>query len=572
MRDLSVAYEARLLSGEAPRWAALPVQYADYTLWQRELLAEVGEEQAEFWARTLADLPQELALPTDRPRPEHPSHAGGLLHFGIPAELHHRLESLARGQGVTLFMALQAALAVLLSRIGAGGDVPLGTATAGRSDQALDDLVGFFVNTLVLRTDTSGNPPFAELLQRVREADLAAFAHEDLPFERIVEQLNPDRTGGRHPLFQTMFVLQNNAPAGLDLPDTHITPQPLDAAPSKFDLGWSFTEQRDVDGNPAGISGMLQYATDLFDAATAEELHRLFVRVVDAVTGDPDAGVEGVEFFASAEQERTLLGRSAERRSELLRSAESRDAETASGSGAGLVRGPRSVQEELLSGLFAQVLGVQSVAPGDNFFALGGHSLKATRLISRIRSVLGVELGVRTLFGAPTVAGLLEHLTGEGAVARPAVTARPRPEVLPLSFAQQRLWFLDRFEQSPTYNAPFAFRIEGPVDLEALQRAIEDVVARHESLRTVFPDVDGEPFQHILPPEQAGAKVSVVQCTPADLPTLIQEAAFTSFALASDLPLRVSLFSSSAAEHVLLLTLHHIASDGWSEAPLLRDL
>ncbi|MCE4949039.1 condensation domain-containing protein, partial [Streptomyces albulus] len=365
LRDLSVAYGARL-AGEAPQWKPLPVQYADYTLWQRELLARVGEEQAQFWARTLADLPPELALPTDRPRPAHPTHAGGLLHFRVPAELHHRLESLARGQGVTMFMALQASLAVLLARLGAGGDVPLGTATAGRSDQALDDLVGFFVNTLVLRTDTSGNPSFVEVLQRVREADLAAFAHEDLPFERVVEQVNPDRTGGRHPLFQTMFVLQNNAQASLDLPDTHITPQPLDAAPSKFDLGWSFAEQRDADGNPAGITGMLQYATDLFDPATAEALHRLFVRVVDAVTGDPDAGVAGAEVFESAEQERTLLGRSAERRGELLSAAGLRSAQAESDAEGGSARGPRSVREELLCGLFAQVLGLPSVLPDDN--------------------------------------------------------------------------------------------------------------------------------------------------------------------------------------------------------------
>ncbi|MCE4949047.1 condensation domain-containing protein, partial [Streptomyces albulus] len=224
----------------------------------------------------------------------------------------------------------------------------------------------FFVNTLVLRTDTSGNPSFAELLQRVREADLAAFGHEDLPFERIVEELNPDRTGGRHPLFQTMLVLQNNTEAAFRLADTTLTPYALDTLPSKFDLSWSFTEKQDAEGNPAGMAAALVFATDLFDAATAELLHRLFVRVVDAVTGDPEAGVETVGVFESVEQERTLLRRGEQRRAELRAAAERREASAVSGTEGGSARGPRSVREELLCGLFAQVLGVAKVLPDDN--------------------------------------------------------------------------------------------------------------------------------------------------------------------------------------------------------------
>ncbi|GGR38124.1 amino acid adenylation domain-containing protein [Streptomyces netropsis] len=563
LRDLSAAYRARV-EGRAPEWRPLPVQYADYALWQRDLLDDIGEEQSEFWTRTLAGLPQELALPADRPRPAQPTHTGGLIHFHIPAELHARLESMAQGHGSTLFMALQAALATLLTRLGAGTDVPLGTATAGRTDQALDDLVGFFVNTLVLRTDTSGDPTFSELLQRVREGDLAAFAHQDLPFEQLVKELNPDRTAARHPLFQTMLVLQNNAEATLDLPGTTVTPQGFDTAPTKFDLGWSFAEQRDAAESPAGIAGILQFATDLFDHSTAACLPRLLVRVLDAVTTAPDAAVGSLEVFESAEQERVLLGRAGERR-RALEAAEEAQEEGDDG------RGPRSVQEELLCGLFAEVLKVPGVGVHDNFFALGGHSLLATRLLGRIRSVLGVELGVRELFSAPTVAGLAERL-GQGDDARPAVVVRSRPEVLPLSFAQQRLWFLDRLEQSPTYNAPFAFRIRGTVDAEALQVAVGDVVARHEALRTTFPAIDGEPRQVILAPEHARVKVAVRPCAAEDLPSLVQASAFASFDLATELPFRVTLFSAGRDEHVLLLTLHHIASDGWSEAPLLRDL
>ncbi|MYU19534.1 hypothetical protein GTZ78_54845, partial [Streptomyces sp. SID8361] len=193
VRDLTAAYAARVTTGRAPAWEPLPVQYADYSLWQRDLLgdeADAGSEiarQLDYWTRALEGLPEELALPFDRPRPAAASYRGDRVGFELPPGLYERLVRVAGEHRASLYMVLQAALATLLTRLGAGSDIPIGTPVAGRTDDALDDLVGFFVNTLVLRTDTSGNPTFTELVERVRARDLEAYAHQDLPFERLVE-------------------------------------------------------------------------------------------------------------------------------------------------------------------------------------------------------------------------------------------------------------------------------------------------------------------------------------------------------------------------------------------------
>ncbi|MFB7620306.1 amino acid adenylation domain-containing protein, partial [Kitasatospora sp. NPDC056181] len=1066
-RDLSTAYAARCAGG-APAWQPLPVQYADYTLWQRDLLGDAGDAdsalsgQLAYWRSVLDGSPQELALPFDRTRPAVATHRGGSIDFAIPAELHTRIADIARTEGVTVFMVLQAALAVLLSRLGAGDDLPIGTPVAGRTDQALDDLVGFFVNTLVLRTDVSGSPSFGEVLRRVRERALDAFAHQDVPFERLVEELAPARSMARHPLFQVLLALQNNTDPVLELPGLRASVLPGPQPPAKFDLALTLHEAFDDRTHPQGISGQLGYATDLFDHDTVEAIAERFVRVLEAVTARPADPVDRVQVLSAGERERVLvewndttralagatlpellsaqaertpdavalvcgdtrltyaeldaranrlahllteqgvgpesrvavfMGRSAELIVALLavlkagaayvpvdpRAPLARmravlgeagacllltDASTAghdlvlegvaadparvlqlparvdhlpstvpavsvtpehvayvmytSGStgtpkgiatthrgvadlardrawhtpqpqrvlfhaphafdastyeiwvpllsggqmvvapdtdidaavlrdlitrhalthvhvtaglfravgevepevfagvrevltggdvvsaasvrrvmescpgitvrhlygpteitlcatqtaltdpdaigaappigrpmdntrvyvldaslqpvapgvagelyitGTGLARGyldrpaltaerfvacpfgepgermyrtgdlvrwqqdgnleflaraddqvkirgfrielgeietviaahhavaqataivredtpgdkrivayvipapghdgqelpaalraftaehlpeymvpaavvlldtlpltvnakldrralpapdytavstgrgPSTVEEELLCTVFADILGVEHVGVDDNFFDLGGHSLLATRLVARIRTVLGVELGIRTLFEAPTVAALA-HALADAATSRPALTAATiRPEQLPLSFAQQRLWFLGQLEgTSSTYNIPAVLRLQGDLEHNALEDALRDVLERHEVLRTVFPTVDGQPHQHILQTSDLGDVLTVTPTDPANLHAAVAEAAGHAFDLSQQVPFRACLFPSGEREHLLVLLVHHIAGDGWSMAPLARDL
>ncbi|MFC5665425.1 amino acid adenylation domain-containing protein [Kitasatospora misakiensis] len=1064
-RDLAEAYTARR-AGTAPDRAPLPVQYADYTLWQYRLLGADTDprsllaRQLDHWRQALAGLPDELPLPLDRPRPPVPSHRGDVVELDVDAALHARLAELAGRHGVTLFMVLQAAWATLLHRFGAGDDLPIGTPLAGRLDTALDDLVGFFANTLVLRTDLSGAPTFTELLGRVREADLAAYAHQDVPFERLVEELNPARTLARHPLFQVMIAFDNTTGGGPEFPGTRAAYEPLGLPTTAFDLTLNLSERHHPDGAPAGLSGGLEFAVDLFDRDTAERLATALGELLAQVAQRPELPVAELDVLgaegraalaawhdtanpadapllpaafaaqAAATPEATALvfgelrlsfaeldaranrlahglrgagigpeslvalavPRSAEsivallavlkagaaylpldsdyprdrlahmladarpaavlstaawpvpevlagltvlpagaeawerqpaeappvevgpehvayviytsgstgrpkgvvvrhgglanllafHRAETLAPAQRahpgrrfafaataslsfdtsleailwmvagqelhlldddlrRDAaavvrylartgadtldvtpalaerlveegllttcppavlmiggeacgqqlwttlraapdtlvfnlygptectvdalhhrlgETAARpvigrplpnlrahlldarlrpvpvgvpgelylSGVGLARGylgrpaltaerfvadpngsgermyrtgdlarrradgtveylgrtdhqvkvrgfrielgeieavltahpevvqaavlphqdgtagtrlvahlavapgadpaaldlaavrahaaavlpdymvpaaftalaelplnvngkldraalpapdftaaagggraARTPREEILCGLFGEVLGVPEVSIDDDFFALGGHSLLATRLLSRVRATLGAELGIRDVFEAPTVAGLADRL--DAAVARPALTAGPRPERLPLSSAQRRLWLIDRMEgPSALYNMPLALRLTGLLDRGALTAALTDLAARHESLRTVIAEHEGEPYQRILAPAEAAVPVELLDCAPESVEAEVDRAARRPFDLAAEPPVRITLLRISAYEHVLVVALHHIAGDGWSMGPLLRDL
>ncbi|WP_143265085.1 non-ribosomal peptide synthetase, partial [Amycolatopsis lexingtonensis] len=1000
LRQVGEAYAARL-AGDVPQWTPLPVQYADYTLWQREL--PVDRDLA-YWRDALAGVPEELPLPTDRPRPAVASHRGGVVAMDVPAEIHRKLTALATESGATLFMVLQAAFAALLTRLGAGEDVPVGSPVAGRTDAALDDLVGFFVNTVVLRTATGGDPTFRELLDRARETCLAAFEHSEVPFERVVEELNPARSLGRHPLFQVLLVLQNNLAAELAIDGVRATGERVDIGYAKFDLAAIFEER---DGE---LTGLLEYASDLFDRETAAALAGRLLRVLAAVADDPDTRLGDFDLLDAAELAQattggmltpaapagtlheviegharhtpdatallfddqtvtyaeldarangvaalltgvpagrivaicldrgpdlvaailgvlkagcgyTLLDPSfpAERRQLLAEQVDApfvlddlsgvRPTTTAPGravspagpacvmftsgstgtpkgvvasheavattilgqgyggdvwlqtapvswdafafelfgalltgaacvlqpgpkpepaliaelvarhgvttaffsasllnflldeypgvfehvrevytggeaasvahltravgtfpdvaftngygpvenmifvtsrritsadltgapipigvplhgkrayvlderlrpvapgvvgelyaAGGGIAdgyagrpdltavrfianpfeagermyrtgdlvrrradgvleyvgraddqvkirgfrvepgeirtalgthpavtesavvvredrpgqkllvgyvvgepadfraylaerlpehlvpsafvlldalpltangkldrralpapertstsRAPRTPREEVLRGLFADVLGVAEVGVDDGFFALGGHSLLAARLVARIGAVLGARIGVADVFRAPTVAALAAILDS-AREARPAVVARPRPAVLPLSSAQRSLWFVEQLDQAgATYNVPRALRLTGPLDVAALRQAFADVVERHEALRTVFPDTDGVPRQEIRPLTGLPWTEDAVD---------VAEFAAREFDLATDLPIRAAL-RREGDDHVLVVVTHHIASDGWSFAPLLRDL
>ncbi|WP_074467675.1 non-ribosomal peptide synthetase [Streptomyces sp. WMMB 714] len=262
--------------------------------------------QLGFWRGCLAGLPDQLEIPADRPRPAVFTHRGGSVGFRLEPGLHRGLVELARESSATLFMVVQAGLVALLSRLGAGSDVAVGSPVAGRTDEALDDLVGFFVNTLVLRTDVSGDPSFRELLGRVREGDLAAYAHQDVPFERLVEVLNPQRSLSRNPLVQVMLALQNTPDADFRLPDVRAEYLQQTAGAARFDLSL-FCFERPGD-EAQGLDILAEFSTDLFDEGTVVTLLERLARLLQSAVDSPGTRVSALEILDAEEHHRLVAG------------------------------------------------------------------------------------------------------------------------------------------------------------------------------------------------------------------------------------------------------------------------
>ncbi|MFF0879791.1 condensation domain-containing protein [Micromonospora aurantiaca (nom. illeg.)] len=290
-RDLCRAYAARS-AGSAPVWEVLPFQYPDYLDWQARYLAADGDgrsapaDHLQHWREALRDLPEELVLPFDRPRPQCPGQSAGTVVLPMENDLYSRLLAIARKYQATLRMVLQAGLAALLTRLGAGCDLPLGITTDGFPDARLNGVVGALRNNLVLRVDTSGAPTFADLVVRVRQTALAAEAHREVPFGRLVAELQPRPRPARHPLFQVSMELATGPAEKPQLPGISVGEVAVDAG-FALDLSVAFRESVDATGSPSGLTGLLRYSADLFDQETASRIAAGFVRLLVAAAKDP---------------------------------------------------------------------------------------------------------------------------------------------------------------------------------------------------------------------------------------------------------------------------------------------
>ncbi|HEY0367096.1 MAG TPA: amino acid adenylation domain-containing protein, partial [Pyrinomonadaceae bacterium] len=300
VRDMIALYES-FVAGQPSLLPELPIQYADYALWQREWLrGEVLEKQLAYWRKQLEATPGMLDLPTDRPRPPLQTFKGRRRHFELPPELADALRNVSRNEGATMFMALLAILNILLHRYSRQNDILVGVPVAGRRQGVTEELIGFFVNTLVLRTHVSGEAGFRNLLRQVREMALDAYTHQDLPFEKLVEELQPERHLNHQPFFQVMLVYQNVPQPISNVGTLQVEQLEMDNGVARFDLLFNLVETED------GLTGHLEYNSDLFDAGSITRMLGHFRTLVESVVADPEKAISELPILQAAEQQQLL--------------------------------------------------------------------------------------------------------------------------------------------------------------------------------------------------------------------------------------------------------------------------
>jgi len=638
-RELAALYRGETLP-------ELPVQLADFAAWQRSwLTGSVLASQLSYWKVQLAGAEPLYDVSGDRPRPAAQSFRGAVHAFRLPAEVSRQVRSLARRQGSTVFMALLAAFEILLLRWTHREDQIVGSPVANRGRSEVEGLIGYFANMLALRTPVDGGSGYRRLLERVRAMALAGYAHQDLPFGTLVQELAPERHLTGNPIFQIAIAQQDGEDEGAFAPGLGFVREELDWQASPFDMLLHVWDREE------GIAARLIYSTDLYDAATIARFAESFDRIVAGVVAAPDAPVEGLplgmDFLERVEERIQVRGFRIELgqiEAALLRAPGVKEAvvvvrEDAPGDRrivayavprfagvtsdglrahleerlpaymvpsafvllaalpedrnalpapqeevAGQIsQAPRTPLEEMVAGLWTEILGLEEVGIHQDFFDLGGHSLTATQAVSRVRSLLGVDLPVRVLFEAPTVAAFARRIAAkreetQGFVASPLRRASRDDSPLPLSFSQQALWFLAQLvPDSPVYNLPAVLRLSGALNPGLLARALTELASRHETLRTTFQDEGAGAVQVIAPAPDLALPVIDLRALPAELTEgeasrIALEEALTPFDLTRGPLLRARLLALESGTHSLVLNMHHIVSDGWSIDVLASEL
>ncbi len=552
IREAVDLYRQYLRAGES-ELAPLPLQYADYAVWQRETQSRhIRDSKLAWWTTHLSGELPTLDIPSDRPPKAESSMRGARWRGRIEPALLGKLKTLAAQHDATLFMVLLSAFNALLANLTGQRDIIVGSPVAGRTRAELEGLIGFFVNTLPLRTDLSDDPTFSILLQRARETALGAWAHQEVPFEMLVNEVAPGRSRNQNPLFQVALVLENAADLSIRLPGLTVEIEEIDAGCAKFDLALVAEESSD------GLSLSWQYLTDLFDEETirclAGDLENLFAWIAD----NPESRISQLPPLSTLE------------RRHLIRGTHASEPATPPAQQSGAP--PRTHVEAKLAEIWRDVLGLPSVGIHDNFFEIGGDSILSIQVIARARAA-GLDLTPREIFDNQTIAALAP-------VARnaPAPEASQEPVTGAAALTPVQRWF---FEQELTdahhWNQSVMLTLTQAPDVSALREAFAAILHHHDALRARFHRSASGWAQEIAAPDGEASLVTVDlgNQTPGDRTMAMERIASetqASLDLAQGPLLRAVVFCLGDQGWRLLIVIHHLVVDGVSWRILLEDL
>ncbi|MEK7866017.1 MAG: amino acid adenylation domain-containing protein [Planctomycetota bacterium] len=552
LQEVGALYAREIGASIAPL-PPLALQPRDLARQERERLkGDALDRLLDFWRRQLDGAPQTLDLPGDWPDVAHPSPAGDVHRFLLPAALGDAVRDLARVEQATPFMTLFAGLAALLFRCSGQDDLLIGVPMSGRDRPETLPMVGLFANIVLVRVRPRADLTFRALLSQVRASVLASLAHQEVPFHRLAEALRPTRAVGRKSLVQVIHLHQafprlDSAP-GLDMEFWEVHP-----GFSRFELGLRTEAEGD------GFACQFEYSTDLYRRETVAGLARDYQGLLEAVVARPDlplgapSRVGGRIGVDPAPRPRVPVVEDLAR--------------------------PATGTEQALATLWKELLGLRDLGIHDDFFAVGGNSLMAMQLVEAMRERWPVDVLLYELFEEPTVAHaarLIDAATKTSDAARSSVPRTPPGVPQPLSFSQEMLWLLEQFEPRTAFNILVGARLTGPLDRVALERALTEVVRRHEVLRSVLVVREGRPTQVARPlgdlpldfhdlgdldPTEASARATA----------LAEKLAGVRFDTAGGCLIRFLLVRTAAGQHTLFAAVHHMALDGWSIPILWRE-
>ncbi len=557
-RELTHLYNAAT-TNTTPTLPELPIQYTDYAAWQNDTLTgEWLHNELTHWRTTLHNAPTTLDLPLDHPRPPRQTFHGNTITTTLPPHLAHHIHHTSQQHSMTPFMLLLAAYAVLLHHYTGQDDILIGAPAAGRTRPELDNLIGLFVNTIVLRANLTNNPTFHQLLTRIHRTALDAYAHQDLPLDKIIEDLTTHRTLDRNPLFQAFFSYEKTTTTP-DLQLHNLTTTPLESPnhTAKFDLDLGVDEQAD-----GSLQLALGYATDLFETHTATTMLHHLQHLLTTLTTNPDTPLDAI------------TPPNARRAPASDHTAPVADPPAVPQTG----RAPQNDTEKAVAGIWEELLGRPVTSVSDNFFSLGGQSLLVLRLVARIREVMELKLDPAVAFETPTVSALaavIDRTRADKSAATQQIPTTDHTRPVPLSYAQRRLWFLEQLDDTNNaYSVPAAFHCHGPLDTTALHTAYQQLCQRHDILRIRLLDAAGEPVQLPTTTTPPFTTTDLRHLPPHQrhIPTLLNTEIQQPFTI-TDAPLtRCHVITINDNEHLIIINMHHTVTDGWSSTILYREL